>query len=66
MMSTSTGLISGPGVKLNRSAPLPSTKMSVSMPNVAPMPKMFMITALAGMISEPKIIAMSTKLTTAM
>ena len=65
-MSTRIGLISGPGVKLNRSAPTPSTKSRVSTPRVAPMPSTFMITAFAGMISEPKTSAMSTKLTTTM
>ena len=61
MMSTSTGLVSGPGVKPNRFAPTPSTNIQVSSPMVAPMPSSVMITAFAGSTSEPNTRAMSTK-----
>ena len=58
MMSTSTGLINGPGVKSSSPAPTPSTKTRVRKPRVAPMPSRFMITAFAGRIIEPNSSAM--------
>ena len=54
MSSTTTGEVSGPGVKPSIDAPCPSTKIHVSTPRVAPSPSMFMIAALSGNTSEPK------------
>ena len=52
MISTNTGLISGPGVKPNSEAPTPSTNINVNTPSVAPIPRIVMITAFAGRITE--------------
>ena len=53
MSSTTTGEVSGPGVKPSRSARCPSTKIHVRIPSVAPRPSRFMIAALMGSTSEP-------------
>ena len=51
--STTTGEVSGPGVKPSRLAPWPSTKIQVRMPSVAPSPSMFMRAALIGSTRDP-------------
>ena len=66
MISTSTGLISGPGVKPNRPAPTPSTNIAVRMPSVAPRPRAVMMIAFAGRITEPNTSAMRMNVATTM
>ena len=66
MISTSTGLISGPGVKPNRPAPTPSTNMAVRMPSVAPRPSAVMMIAFAGRMIDPNTSAIKMNVATTM
>ena len=66
MISTTTGLISGPGVKFSSPEPHPPTNIRVRMPRVAPRPRTVMMIALAGRINEPNTRAISRKVASTM
>ncbi len=64
MSSTTTGEVSGPGVKPSSPDRCPSTKIHVRMPSVAPRPSMFMMAALIGSTSDPNARNMSSVVAT--